>query len=149
MSSAAGPERQIYVGTLSVVACAAFEKIVCDALVTFSKRKHHSFGNLMERQLDNFNARLKINQLQDDYLKKFGDRYQSNFKKYLEYEEKIYLKMNRNSLKAAYGNIIQCRHSFAHENVIPNNSSFSEMEESIPSGKIVMSVFVRALSVKL
>ncbi|MFH2035531.1 MAG: HEPN domain-containing protein, partial [Candidatus Zixiibacteriota bacterium] len=76
--------------------------------------------------------------LKDNYLKKYGDRYNKRFINKTETAEKRILKAGGKSILSSYGNIIEWRNQFAHKGEMPNTATFEEVTSSYEAGKEII-----------
>ena len=80
-----------YVGFLSVSAVTVYELAIKDILINFSQKKHNVFGSFTAETCARLNGRIKKDDLEKDFIKKFGVKYLSRFRKILEEEESSFL----------------------------------------------------------
>lgn len=124
-----------YIGFVAVSAVTAYEQAIKDIFILFSEKKHSVFGQFSGRYFSRINGRISNKIIVNDYLPKFGEKYVNRFKKKRDHKEKEILKQSRQSVLTSYDNIIRWRNQFAHEGVIPNTPTFSEVKESYDCGK--------------
>ena len=127
-----------YLGFVLVSAVTVYELAIKDILFEFSDRKHVILGKFARSKFERMNGRIKLQNLQDDYICVFGEKYLSKFKKKLDQKEKFYLKNNKESIKQSYQNVITWRHSFAHDGKVPNTTNYNEVKLAYNAGKGVM-----------
>src|SRR5690554_6232442 len=70
-----------YVGFVSVAAVTVYEQAVKEIFTDFAQRKHKVLGNFTEAYFHRINGKIKIKVIHDEYISKFGDKYQKRFKK--------------------------------------------------------------------
>lgn len=129
-----------YVGFIAIAAVTVYELCIKDIFCDFAKKKHNIFGNFVEGYFDRISGRIKLDNIKNEYLKKFGDRYLKRFKRYTKAAEDICLKDYGKSMLSSYGNIIIWRHTFVHEGEIPLTATYDEVTKSYEIGKNVIIV---------
>lgn len=135
-----------YVGFYSVASAAVIELALKEIIVSFAAANNVIFGGYVEAKYEQINGRIKINHIEADHLGPFGAKYQKRFSKLLDRVEKIELRRRRFSVKSSYGNLLACRHKFAHEGSIPASSSYVDVKRGFEAGKIVLSCLAKTLS---
>lgn len=134
------PDEQIkskYVGFLSASAVTVYELAIKDIFVEFAEKKAPAFGTFVEKYFDQINGRIKINDVKK-YIKSFGEKYSKKFENKIERKTKQLRRIYNNDIKAVYGNLITCRHSFIHENRI--TLTFNEVVEGYKMGKEIICI---------
>lgn len=134
-----------YVGFLSVAAVTVYELAIKDILTQFAQKKHSVFGSFLCGQCSRMNGHIRRDDLEKDYISRFGEKYNKRFKKNLDVAEKIYLVQNGKSIKNCYANIITWRHQFAHEGVIPPTATYEETKIAYEFGKHVLHCLAKSL----
>lgn len=124
-----------YVGFVAVSAVTVYELALKDIFTAFAHKKHNVFGIYAGNHFERINGRIKHQQIQDDYIRKFGDRYFKRYRKKIENIERHCLKTHRKSVKSSYNNLITWRNEFAHEGQIPGTVTFKEVVSSYHLGK--------------
>ncbi len=127
-----------YVGFVSVAAVTVYEQAVKEIFIDFSTRKHKVLGNFTEAYFHRINGKIKIQVIRDEYISKFGDKYQKRFRKKLEQASKTYLAANRRDMKSSYSNLITWRNDFAHEGKINSTTTYREVVQAYKDGKEVI-----------
>lgn len=127
-----------YVGFVSVAAVTVYEQAVKEIFINFAQRKHKVLGNFTEVYFHRINGKIKIKVIHDEYISKFGDKYQKRFKKKLGKASKDYLVANRRDLTSSYANLITWRNDFAHEGKINSTTTYSEVVQAYEDGKEVI-----------
>lgn len=133
-----------YVGFLAISIVTVYELALKDIFCEFAAQKHKVFGNFTTSYFDQINGRIKIRNIKEEYLKKFGQKYLDRFEKKLEKLEKTTLASDGTSIKSSYGNIITWRHSFVHQGNIP--ATYDEVKKSYRYGKLVLSCLADCMS---
>jgi hypothetical protein len=134
-----------YLGFTIVSAVTVYEIAAKDIIFDFTRKKHKVFGEFTEKRFDRFNVRIQINQLRDDFVHNFGDRYERRFvKKLNEMEDKL-LASERLSMKGAYKNLITWRHAFVHAGEAPTTTNYDEVKKSYHLGKNVLRCLAQSL----
>ena len=134
-----------YVGFVAVSSVTVYELAIKEIFITFATKKNKILGTFTESFFERINGRIKIRDLRDSYITRFGDKYLSRFTKALEIVEQSSLKTHGVSICSRYGNLITCRHEFAHEGKISTNMTFNEIVESYNSGKEVIHCLARCM----
>ncbi len=127
-----------YVGFVSVAAVTVYEQAVKEIFINFSQRKHKVLGNFTEAYFHRINGKIKINVIRDEYISKFGDKYQKRFKRKLGKASKSYLVTNKRDLANSYANLITWRNDFAHEGKINSITTYREVVQAYEDGKEVI-----------
>lgn len=134
-----------YVGFYSVSAATVIELSVKNIIVAFASRNHPVFGGYVSNKYERLNAKVSLSDL-DGHIAPFGRSYRERFKNLLDRVEKINLRKNKSSLKSSYGNLLSCRNQFAHEGVVPLNSTYTEVKRGFEAGKIVLACLQKSLT---
>jgi uncharacterized protein with ParB-like and HNH nuclease domain len=103
----------------------------------FGEAKHKILGSFATKHFDRINGRIGLRTIREDYLPRFGAKYEQRFSRRLEEIEKRQLRHGQ-SVKASYGNLLTWRNSFAHEGVVPSNATYDEVKRAYACGKRVM-----------
>jgi hypothetical protein len=126
-----------YTGFLAVSSVTVLELSMKSIFCEFSSRKNKVFGEFCRQFFIRINGRIGLKSIEEDYLPKFGTKYQERFKKALGKIESRAL-TGGVSIKASYGNLVTWRNGFAHEGNIPTNASYGEVKRAYECGKDVM-----------
>lgn len=127
-----------YTGFLAVSGVTVLELALKTIFCDFAAAKHAVLGNFCSQYFERINGRIGLKQIKDDYLPKFGPRYQKRFEARMEKLERKHLRAASVSVKSSYGNLITWRNSFAHEGIVPANASYQEVKRAYDCGKEVM-----------
>ncbi len=127
-----------YVGFVSVAAVTVYELALKEIFCEFGEKKHRVLGNFTRSYFDRINGRIKIITIRDEYIHRFGEKYEKRFKRKLSIIENIGLRSYGISISTAYNNIIEWRNSFAHEGIIPPYVTYAEVTQSYRIGKDVL-----------
>ena len=127
-----------YTGFLAVSSVTVLELAMKTIFLDFAEAKHKVLANFCAQYFDRINGRIALKTIDDDYLVKFGGKYQIRFRRALEKLERQELRNSGASIKASYGNLLTWRHGFAHEGNIPANASYREVKRAYGCGKKVM-----------
>lgn len=127
-----------YVGFVSIAAVTVFELALKEIFIEFAKKKHKLLGNFTEAYFDRINGRIKLQIITDDYICKFGNKYQKRFRQIVEKRSKEYLIQHRRDIKSSYGNIITWRNDFAHEGRINSTTTYDEVIQAYEDGKEII-----------
>lgn len=127
-----------YVGFVAVASVTVYELAIKEIFIEFANRKHKVLGTFIESYFERINGRIKVKVIQDDYIKKFGDKYNEKFKKKLEKASKSYLTTHRRDICSSYSNLITWRNDFAHEGKINSTTTYQEVVQAYEDGKEVI-----------
>jgi hypothetical protein len=132
-----------YAGFVSVAATTVYELAIQEIFVTFAERKHAVFGSFAERHYRRLNGRIKLEQLRNEHVARFGDKYLTRFKRRSEELERRTLRTRGVSVTASYGNVVAWRHSFAHSGEIP--ATYDEVVAAYQLGKELINCLERCM----
>lgn len=135
-----------YVGFLSVCATTVYELAIKEIFINFATAKHNTFGSFTEKHFSRLNGRIRLPDLRGEHIARFGDKYRKRFDRELDRLESQSLLNQGVSVKSRYGNVITCRHDFAHAGSIPQTMTFSEIIDSYESGKDVIHCLARCMT---
>lgn len=127
-----------YVGFVSIAAVTVYELAVKDIFIEFAKRKHKLLGHFTEIYFDKINGRIKLQVITNDYIGKFGKKYQTRFHQNIEQRSKEYLRLNHRDIKASYANLITWRNDFAHGGRVNSTTTYKEVIQAYEDGKEVI-----------
>lgn len=133
-----------YTGFVTVAAVTVYELAVKDILIAFAHNKHKAFGAFTEASLRRLNGRIALDDLRK-LVKKFGAKYDKRFGHLLDASDRQLLAQGGNVPRAAYGNILVWRNSFAHEGIIPSTATYPEATNAYHVGKEVLHCLARAM----
>ena len=128
-----------YTGFLAVSAVTVLELAMKTIFIEFSATKHKVFANFCTRYFDRINGRIDLKTIRENYLDRFGTKYQARFIRTLDRLEAKELKAAGSSIKASYGNLLTWRNEFAHEGNIPIQATYADVKRAYVYGKQVMS----------
>lgn len=135
-----------YSGFVCIAAATVYEMSIKYILLDFARRRDKIFYNYLSTVFLKINARVKIEHLKNDYLKKFGNEYLKKFSDLLDFEDDYVFQNEKSSIKSSYDNILQWRHGFAHNGDAPLYATFLEIVRSYNIGKKVIECFYITLS---
>ncbi|MBL7780280.1 MAG: hypothetical protein JNM22_03615 [Saprospiraceae bacterium] len=124
-----------YVGFISVAAVTVYELAIKEIFIDFAENKNKVFGIYARSHFGRINGRIKKQIIEEEYVKRFGDKYFRKYKTNLQKEETAYLRSHRVSIVSSYNNIITWRNEFAHDGTIPTTVTYSEVVKSYHTGK--------------
>ncbi len=130
--------RSRYLGFVIVSAVTVYEISAKEIIFNFARKKHKVFGEFMEARFQRTNAKIQIDDLKNDFVRKFGVKYEKRFTKKLDTLESRTLLSERSSVKGAYKNLINWRHSFVHTGAAPNTTNYEEIKKFYNLGKNVL-----------
>lgn len=70
-----------YVGFVAVSAVTVYELAIKDIFTDFASAKHKVLGNFTLLYFERLNGRIKLQELKNDYVKRFGQKYVVRFQK--------------------------------------------------------------------
>jgi len=132
-----------YTGFVSISAVTVYELAIKEIFIDFAKRKHKIFGNFTEISLGRINGRIKISDLKKEFITKFGDKYVKKFEKALTNNQSLLNNQNLD-IQVSYNNLLNCRHSFVHKNIV--TMTYSEVIIAYNFGKEVIKSLAEAMS---
>jgi RiboL-PSP-HEPN len=135
-----------YVGFYSITSAAVIELALKEIIITFASRNNQLFGGYVEAKYEQINGRIGLKSIMGEHLGPFGTKYQKRFQRLLNRVDNIELRRRRFAIKASYGNLLACRHRFAHEGSIPSSSSYTDVKRGFDAGKIVLACLAKTLS---
>lgn len=101
-------------GIVAVEAVTAYELAIKDILEDFSKKKHKVFGTFVNSTFSRLNGRIKYQEIKDNMVKAYGDKYFQRFIAKKDFKTKEVLSTLRVDLVQTYDNLILSRHRFVH-----------------------------------
>ncbi|WP_459040892.1 HEPN domain-containing protein [Stenotrophomonas sp. PSU-St19] len=126
-----------YAGFYAVSVATVIELSVKQIVVEFANSKSPVFGGYINRKFDRLNARVSYKDLKG-MLEEFGGSYSSSFDQLVKGADESSMRARNGSIVASYGNLITCRHKFAHEGEVPNNSTYEEVKKGFAAGKVIL-----------
>ena len=131
--------QQRYLGFITVNAVTVYELAIKDIIYRFSDQKHSILGKVSRSVFERMNGRIKLRDLKENHISRFGDRYVDRFNKILEEKETESLQESGSSIKASYGNVITWRNNFTHgTSESPITTNYLEVKRSYMLGKKVI-----------
>jgi hypothetical protein len=127
-----------YIGFVTIASVTVYELAIKDIFIEFSQKKHKVLGNFAGNFFERINGRVKTKVIQDEYLRKFGDKYVERFKKKLDECARLYMSTHRRDIRSAYANLITWRNDFAHEGKVNTTATYAEIVQSYEDGKEVI-----------
>lgn len=135
----------VYSGFVSVSAVTVFELALRGVFIRFATQRDPAFGAFMEASLARVNGRIRLADIQDQYLKRLGGRSSARFARLIDRAELLSLRKSGRSVKSSYSNLLTWRHEFAHQGRPPSTTTFSEACDSYELGKVVIDCLHRSL----
>ncbi|RAU21474.1 hypothetical protein CU669_13700 [Paramagnetospirillum kuznetsovii] len=127
-----------YVGFVAVAAVTVYELAIKGIFIEFARKKHKVLGNFTEVHFDQINGRIKRENIVNDYLKRFGDKYVDRFKKKVDAAAHTYMASNRRDIKNSYANLILWRNDFAHEGRLSATATYGDVVQAYEDGKEII-----------
>ena len=135
-----------YVGFLTVAAVTVYELALKEIFVEFARQKHKVFGNFAEARFGRISGRIRLDQIRTEYVRSFGEKYQTRFQRRVDKMQSDYLKANRRDPISAYSNLITWRNQFAHEGKTINMATYLEVAQAYEDGKEVIHTLAAAMN---
>lgn len=126
-----------YAGFAAISAVSNLEQSTKDAFLKFAATRHPDFEYFVQFVFDSFNAQLKLAQLKEKHLARFGSSRVHRFDKLLDRCERRALKWAHVSLKSSYGNLIVWRHACAHSGYL-ESATLQEVAKAARAGEVVI-----------
>jgi len=127
-----------YVGFVSVSAVTVYELAIKEIFCEFGLQKHKVLGSFTQLYFERINGRIKTKVIRDEYIRKFGDKYVTRFKRKVDEAEERSLRTRGTSILSSYNNIIEWRNQFAHEGVLPSTVTYAEVIKAYEIGKEII-----------
>lgn len=134
-----------YVGFYAVAAAAVVELAVKEIVIEYARAHHPLFGEYCRSRYERINGRVGFDDLCKEHLKSFGAKPLMTFKRIVRFVDYWHLKHRGYSVKRAYENLFTCRHAFAHEGHVPEQTAYSDIKQSFESGKIILACLAKSL----
>jgi hypothetical protein len=128
-----------YTGFLAISSVTVLELAMKSIFCNFAENKHKVLGNFCANYFSRVNGKIGFKIIEEEYTRKFGDKYSTRFTKQLDSLDITELAVRGYSIKSAYGNLITWRNCFAHQGFLPANASYGEVKQGYECGKTIMS----------
>ena len=138
--------QQTLAGHLCVAAVAAIECSLRSAYIEFSGNNSRSFEIFVSKQFEKFNARVRFQQINDDFSGRIEEKYQRTWGRYRKAITRKYLAAAGTDPFSDYSNLVFWRHKFVHDQTRPP-ATVSDVVRAAVSSEIVLECFCRALKV--
>ncbi len=116
-----------YAGFVCITAVATYEVVIRQIFVDFCKNQNLVFGNFFDSKFSRLNGNIELKKLQDNFLDHFGNKYSTNFKELVDFEDDYTLKTERKKLKESYASLINYRNSSAHTATFNYNATLNDV----------------------
>lgn len=133
-----------YAGFYAVSVATVVELSVKQIVIEFANSQSPVFGEYITRKYYRLNAKVSYKDLKG-ILDEFGGAYCRRFGSLVDRVDKFSIRARKGSVVASYGNLITCRHKFAHEGAVPSNSTYDDVKKGFAAGKIILECLHRAL----
>ncbi|MDM0002706.1 HEPN domain-containing protein [Variovorax sp. J22P240] len=127
-----------YTGFVAVAAVTVYELAIKEIFCEFGRRKHKVLGSFTESYFERINGRIKIKNIEDDYVARFGKNYVDRFRKNLNGAVATHLATHKRDLRSGYSNLILWRNDFAHEGKAPTTATYPDVVIAYEDGKAVI-----------
>lgn len=101
-------------GIVAVEAVTAYELAIKDILEDFSYKKNKVFGSFVKSSLGRLNGRIKYQEIKDNMVKAFGDKYHKRFVAKKDIKTARVMAAEHVDLVQTYDNLVIGRHQFVH-----------------------------------
>lgn len=125
-----------YAGLYAVSSAAVLELALKEIVIKFAQSRDVVFGEYLASRYETLNGRIKLAHIRDEHLRPFGGIYLDRFNKLINWLDNWSLKYHRGSIISSYGNLLTCRHTFAHEG--KTTCTYQEVKAGFEAGKTVM-----------
>lgn len=132
-------------GLTAVAAVCVYELAIKELFISFAEKKHGVFGRFADSHFRRINGRIKLDDLRDRYIVRFGDKYLKRFRRLCEEAEKSALVSRGVSVCSCYGNIITWRNQFAHNGQLPFTATYGEIKSSYKEGKEIIHCLAKTM----
>lgn len=134
-----------YTGFLTIAAVTTYELAVKSIFISFAQSKHKVLGSFTESHFSRINGKIRLENLKNDYVRRFGEKYLVKFNRRLSETGQRYLRENQREIISSYNNLIVWRNDFAHEGRIRPNATFAEASRAYTDGKIVIKCLAESM----
>jgi len=76
--------------------------------------------------------------IKEEYISRFGDKYEMRFQKRLDEKTRKYFQNNRRDIKNSYTNLIVWRNDFSHTKEINTTATYEDVVQAYEDGKEVI-----------
>lgn len=101
-------------GIVAVEAVTAYELAIKDIFQDFAQRKHMVFGNFVKSTYNRLNGRIKYQEIKDNMVKSYGDKYLRRFVSKIQSKNNLILATEHVDLIQTYDSLVLGRHAFVH-----------------------------------
>lgn len=101
-------------GIVAVEAVTAYELAIKDIFEDFSRKKNKVFGCFVQSSLGRLNGRIRYQEIRDNMVKAFGDKYHKRFVDKKDLKTAIVMANEHVDLVQTYDNLVLGRHQFVH-----------------------------------
>ncbi len=105
-------------GIVAVEAVTAYELAIKDIFEEFSHKKNKVFGCFVKSSLSRLNGRIKYQEIKDNIVKAFGEKYLRRFVIKKDQKTTIVLASEHVDLVQTYDNLVLGRHQFVHAGIL-------------------------------
>lgn len=125
-----------YAGLYAVSSAAVLELALKEIVIEFARSRDVVFGEYLASRYETLNGRIKLANIREEHLRPFGGIFLDRFNRLLGWLDDWNLKCQRGSIISSYGNLLTCRHTFAHEG--KTTCTYQEAKAGFKAGKVVM-----------
>ncbi len=135
-----------YVGFVSVAAVTVYELALKEIFIEFALKKHKVLGHFTKSYFNRINGRIKLKVIKEDYISRFGNKYDVKFQKNIEKKCRDYFLLNHRDIRNSYANLITWRNDFAHEGKINSTTTYNEVVQAYEDGKEVIHCLAESMT---
>ncbi|MBX3177273.1 MAG: hypothetical protein KF886_07935 [Candidatus Hydrogenedentes bacterium] len=135
-----------YVGFASIAGVTVYELAIKEIFISFSQKKHRIFGHYAESHFSRINGRIRVKDIKEEYIPRFGQKYVNRFCLNVEKKEKDHLRQYKRNIRNSYANMIAWRNQFAHEGQINTTATFDEVVKAYEDGKEIIHCLARSMT---
>ena len=146
LQTAAPTSHANLVGSLCVMLVGHWEEYARSCLSIFSTSRHPVFASYISKPLDRMNARIKVAQIKEDFINRFGGNYRMRLDRLVARSDALTLAKFKIPSSQAYVNIIEWRHTFVHSRKSFPPVSIDDVRQSFLSGSGILRCYMLALS---
>jgi hypothetical protein len=133
-----------YAGLYAVSSAAVLELSLKQIVTEFAQKANPIFGEYVASKYVQINGRIKLSHIQEEHLRPFGTKYKDRFERLVKRIDRYSLNHKGLAVISAYGNLLTCRHKFAHEGV--TTATYEDVKKGFEAGKVVMACLHKTLS---
>jgi hypothetical protein len=135
-----------YAGFYAVASAAVLELALKEIIIAFAQSKHPLFGSYVADRYERINGRIKMDNIKSEHLAPFGKTYRTRFDRLVKRVDRFSIYQRKGPVITAYENLLTCRHTFAHEGMVPPSTTYDEVKHGFEAGKTIMKCLAKCLA---